>query len=489
MAGEFTAVGLGVKTPDMMGKLSQLLSIQAQKQALEGQRAEVAGAVQTQQQRAHLADYMKNKIQSHLGEDGTYDLNSISNDPELAAAAGDQYQEVLGKMADVKNSQLVAKNSLVKLRGDQREAFGEMIGGLRSNEEVLKGTDKGKQLVNEALAQYGEMYGPDALPVLRSYAAPLQKTGDYDTTLRAIQQQTMSASAQAAAQQPNFVNTGKKLKQVGTGAAPTDDIGLEVPPGAQVLTDAKGAQFLWNPADNSVKPVGAGRGGDQSGPAAPPTAPSAPGFTQPTYMGQEKDIAANQDEVSRVRAAADTVPQNRDIFKHILKLADDTNTGPLVSFFQKNAIGGQVFGDNYQELAKYLEKNAIAQMQAMGGPPSDARLSAAVASNGSTQFNPKALKAVTQFNHAANTGLDWFRQGIDHAVGTSNPDYTSLPRFKSDWAKNFSIDVFRLQNAIEDGDDHAKAEVLNGLSDKDADALVKKLDNLESLSKTGHLPK
>ncbi len=128
-------------------------------------------------------------------------------------------------------------------------------------------------------------------------------------------------------------------------------------------------------------------------------------------------------------------------------------------------------------------------MQAMGGPPSDARLSAAVASNGSTQFNPKALKAVTQFNHAANTGLDWFRQGIDHAVGTANPDYTALPKFKSEWAKNFSIDVFRLQNAIDDGDEHAKNEVLNGLSDKQADALLKKLDNLESLSKTGHLPK
>lgn len=485
---EFTAVGLGSKTPDMMGKLSQLLSIQAQKQALQGQSAEVAGAVQTQNQRAHLADYMKNKIQSHLGEDGTYDLNSISNDPELAAAAGDQYQEVLGQMANVKSSQLAAKNSLVKLRGDQREAFGEMIGGLRSNEEVLKGTDKGKQLVNEALAQFGEMYGPDALPVLRSYAAPLQKTGDYETTLRAIQQQTMSASAQAAAQQPNFVSTGKKLTQVGTGAAPTADIGLEVPPGAQVLTDAKGAQFLWNPADNSVKPVGAG-GGSAPKPTDAIAPPKANGFTQPTYMGQEKDIAANQDEVSRVRAAADTAPQNRDIFKHILKLADDTNTGPLVSFFQKNAIGGQVFGDNYQELAKYLEKQAIGQMQAMGGPASDARLSAAVAANGSTTFNPKALKAVTEFNHAVNTGLEQFRQGIDKAVGTTNADYTALPQFKADWAKNFSIDVFRLQNAIDDGDEKAKAAILNGLSDKQADSLLKKLDNLETLSKTGHLPK
>lgn len=483
MADAPALVGLGVRSPDMMGKLSALLSIKQQQQALRAQTAEASGAEQTQNQRAALADYMGHKIQKHLGEDGTYDLNSISNDPELAAAAGDQYQEVLGHMATVKNAQIVAKDSLVKLRGDQREAFGQMIGALRSNKDVLDGTEKGKQLVNQALEQYGTMYGEDALPVLRSYAAPLQRTQDYPATLKAIQQQTMAAESQASAQQPNFVNTGKKLKQVGTGAAPTEDIGIEVPPGAQVLTDAKGAQFLWNPTDNSVKPIGAGKG---PAPTNAIVSPKGSGFTQPTYMGQEKDVAANQDEVARVRAAADTAPQNRDIFKHILKLADDTNTGPLVNFFQKTAIGGQVFGDNYQELAKYLEKQAIGQMQAMGGPASDARLSAAVAANGSTTFNPKALKAVTQFNHAVNTGLEEYRQGIDKAIGTKNPDYTALPQFKADWAKNFSIDVFRLQNAIADGDEYAKAEVLNGLSDKEADALIKKLDNLESLAKTGH---
>jgi hypothetical protein len=496
MADSPALVGLGFKSPDIGGKLSQLLSIKQQQQQLRAQTAEASGAEQTQNQRAALADYMSHKVQKHLGEDGTYDLNSIASDPELAAAAGDKYQDVLGQMADVKNHQLAAKDSLVKLRGDQRAAFGQMIGALRSNKDVLENSDKGKQLVNQAMEQFGTMYGEDALPVLRAYAAPLQRTADPDATLKAVQQQTMSADAQAAAQQPNFVNTGKKLKQVGTGAAPTDDIGIEVPPGAQVLTDGKGAQFLWNPSDNSVKPIGTGKGGasasapeSASSPTAPPAQKPASGFTQPTYPGYDKDIAANQDEVSRVRAAADTAPQNRDIFKHILKLADDTNTGPLVNFFQKTAIGGQVFGDNYQELAKYLEKQAIGQMQAMGGPASDARLSAAVAANGSTTFNPKALKAVTQFNHAVNTGLEEYRQGIDQAVGTSNADYTALPRFKSDWAKNFSIDVFRLQNAIADGDEHAKAEVLNGLSDKEADGLVKKLDNLESLSKTGHLPK
>ena len=42
--------------------------------------------------------------------------------------------------------------------------------------------------------------------------------------------------------------------------------------------------------------------------------------------------------------------------KAMLKLADETNTGPLVSYLQNTKIGGQVFGDDYQELGKYLEK-------------------------------------------------------------------------------------------------------------------------------------
>ena len=111
-------------------------------------------------------------------------------------------------------------------------------------------------------------------------------------------------------------------------------------------------------------------------------------------------------------------------------------------------------GDNYQELGKFLEKNAIQNMATMGGPPSDARLNAAAAANGSTQFNPGALQAVTKFNDATTTAMDKYRQGVDKTVGLKNSDYTSLPAFKSAWAKNMDVDVFRVENAIRDGEHH-----------------------------------
>jgi hypothetical protein len=45
---------------------------------------------------------------------------------------------------------------------------------------------------------------------------------------------------------------------------------------------------------------------------------------------------------------------------------------------------------------------------------------------------------------------------MDNIVGTKNPDYTKLPEFKKQWAKNFDMDVFRLENAMADGNTAAQ---------------------------------
>lgn len=469
-------VGLNAQVPDVMGKLSHLLQIQHQ-------QTQLAGEQQSLRQRQALASYDWNE---HIGEDGTLDLESVVRDPKLRAAAGDQYQDVISRAVQGKQQQLAQKQTLVGLRNDQREAFAEMVGGLRSDKDVSDDNEKGRQKVNQAMAQYADMYGDDTLPVLRAYAGSLQKApqGRLSDALRAVQLQAHHTTNQLAAQAPEYTATGSKLTQTNPNAAAGSDITLDLPPGASLVTDQTGAQFVLNPQTNTVTPVGGGRA-PSGGPA--PNTPPRRGFKQPDYAGQNEDIANYQHEVANTRAAADAAPANRNIFQHILNLADETNTGPLVSYIQNNAIGGQVFGDNYQELGKYLEKNAIANMQAMGGPPSDARLSAAVAANGSTKFNPKALKAVTQFNYATNTGLERYRQGLDKAVGLKEQDYTKLPQFKSDWAKNFDIDAFRLENAVADGNTSAQREILDGLTPARRKEVARKMKNLDTLAQTGSL--
>jgi hypothetical protein len=325
-------VGLQSQTPDVLGKLSQLLTI-------SGQRAQVQQEQQTARQRANLAKYDWNK---HVGADGTIDIESL-NDPELMHAAGDQYQNVLANAIATKQNQLSAQKTLIGLRGDQRQAFGEIMNGLRSDADVAEDNERGRQKVNEAMVQYGQQYGEQVLPVLEAYVKPLQKApkGRLADALKIIGLQTESVDTQLSQQGPQYTNTGPELVDVNPNTAPgtsPKSLKLGLGPGMHILTDAKGATFAFNPQTNTVTPVGAGgRGPAPSGPA--PTGPSpnaAPGstFTQPSYQGQEKDISRNQDEVATTRAAADQAPANRNIFQHILSLADDTKTGPLISYLQ-----------------------------------------------------------------------------------------------------------------------------------------------------------
>jgi len=471
-------VGLQAQPPNTIQKLSQILGMRQQ-------RAQTESAEQSQRQRAAIASYDFGK---HVGDDGTVDLNSLTTDPDLRAAAGDQYLEVLQHAAAAKQQQLEAKSKLFNLRGDQVSGLAKTLDPLLADSDVVEDNEKGRQKVNEAWMLYGQLFGDEALPVLQAYASPLKNApkGKMSQALRMIQMQALDVEQQRQAQMPTLVNKGSALTNVNPNVAigSGGDIPLSVGPGVQILTDQKGAQFAFDPQKNTVTPVGSGRGGP-----APGAAPNQPTFQQPSYVGQTADIQMQQHEVQQVRATADQAPSNRNIFQHILKLADETSTGPLAAFLQKTKIGGQAFGDNFQELNKYLEKNAIANMQAMGGPPSDARLSAAVAANGSGEFNPKALKAVTEFNYATNTGIEKYRQGVDKAVGTGGAvDYGQLPRFKADWAKNFDVDAFRLENAVADGDQASQRKILEELSPARRKEVARKMRNLDSLAETGRLP-
>jgi hypothetical protein len=206
------------------------------------------------------------------------------------------------------------------------------------------------------------------------------------------------------------------------------------------------------------------------------------------YAGQGADIQSFQNEVQQTRADAQQAPLAHNINQQILRLADNAKTGPGTEIWQ-HAVGalGAPLGlspsANYQELGKFLEKNAINNMQSMGGPPSDARLSAAAAANGSTTFSPEALKAVTKFNDATTSALMQYRQGLDHAVGMGqNVNYTNLPAYKAAWAKNFDVNIFRVENAMRDGDTQELHKIAKELGPDGLKALAQKRQNLQALS-------
>lgn len=478
MAGEFTGVGLGIQSPDIMTKLSNLLTIKSQQQALQGQAAEVASAQQSQRQRAALAKYDFGK---HIGDDGTVDLNSLTSDPDLRAAAGDQFLEIVSHAATAKEQQLAAKQKLVALKSDQRNALSDMLGPLLSDKDVAEGSEKGKQKVNDAFTQYGELYGKDVLPVISAYAPGVQKAPPHQLAagLRAIQMQAQSASQQVATQQPNLVNRGPVLTNVNPNVAAdaAADVPLDVGPG--IFTDANGRQFKLDPRTNQMTPVGSG---GVVAPGAPPTQ-AGPKFTQPV-PGQ----AGIQQDLETARKADADYGANRHVNDTILKLSEDTATGPGTAAWHKalgrvtGLAGGNQIAD-YQTISAMLDRQAAMSAKQMGLPDTNAGLQTAAGLSGTTDYAPEALQTKVKLTDALVEGSHQYRQGLDKVVGTGqNQDLTRYNDFRAQWADNFDPNIFRAENAIRRGDKKELQAIKDEVGTRGMAELKQKSDNLHKLA-------
>jgi hypothetical protein len=404
----------------MMGKMSQLLQIKQQQQALRSSTAEAASAEQSQRQRAALAKYDWNK---HLGADGTIDLNT-AGDPELMAAAGDQYQQVLQNMVAAKSSQLEAKSKLTALRGDQREAFGQMMNSLRSDSDVAEDNERGRQKVNEEMIKYGEMYGEDVLPVLEAYAKPLQKApkGRMADALRAIGLQSVSVSDAMAKQQPQYAGAGNRLTNVNPLAIGAKDIPLGISPGMSTMVDPRtGNPLTINEQTGAVGNLGEGFPGDAPGTPTPQhwsqSPPQRPaGMPAPFVPGQKEATEAAAAGVAargvEAQQKAESSAQAIDSLSRARTILDgdiDTGGGFEAITKMKNALSGIAGFDNAGTDANSLVKN-LARYQASratsaGLGNTDAARELAEKGSPNTKINKGALKGIVTQSLAVEQAL------------------------------------------------------------------------------------
>lgn len=474
MAGEFTGVGLGIQSPDMMTKLSQLLTIR-------GQQAEVAGAQQTQRQRSALATYDFGK---HIGDDGTVDLNSLTTDPALRAAAGDQYLDVLSHAAVAKQQQLEAKQKLVGLKGEQRNALSDMLGPLLSDKDVTEGNDKGKQKVNDAFVQYGELYGKDVLPVISAYAPGVQKAPPHQLAagLRAIQMQAQSASQQVASQQPNLVSTGASLKNVNPNAAAdaASNVPLTLAPGEQdtVSTDQLGNQnrILRTPRGDIA--ATAPLGGPEGGPAR---------FGVGERQSFEHQANANFEAVTANRTAASMAPQQLDQINKALKLSKDVSTG---AWAQKRAnvesgIGSLIPGfsglddaSKLQELDKFSERIATDASRVLGvNAKTDAERESIHKQNANIGYTPQAIQAVLQYAKAQTMAMEAKGNAQESWLKQQGNGITKQHEFETAFRQAYDPVVFQLQAADPEG----QKKIIADLTPKEAAELKEKRKKLREL--------
>lgn len=465
---------------------SKILGLKQQEQAIAGQAAEVS---QEQQKNQELKQAQSLSLSVKNGAyrlpDGSLNRMKLADD---IASLGPYAEGMSNQLISQSNEIVANQQAHQNLNRSQQQQMGASFGALAANGALTR-TD----IIN-TFSQLADMNpSPDFHRMLFSMATHLPTNASPQQLQQLMRQWSIAAtSPEGAAGQ---TNPAVSMVQGPHGLVPTN-VNPQYPGGVAPVgpTQAQGIPptVVTNPvtqAPTVMGPQGAGGGGAPQSNASPAYPRES---TMQPYPGEQRDIAGFQQMVDQVRTQGDQAPLMHNINQSIMRLSESAKTGPGSSAWQ-HAIGalGAPFGlsptASYQEVSKFLEKNAISNMQAMGGPPSDARLSAAAAANGGPEFSPKALQYVTRFNDATVTGLEMYREGLDKAVGTVGPNYLATPAFRSAWAKNFDIRVFELHNALESGDKDGVKEVLSGLTRQQAQALNQKWENLKKLAQTGSL--
>jgi hypothetical protein len=496
--GSPVATGVNVNPNQAIQTLSGLLSLKQQRQALDTgalqQQGVAAQAAQSQQQNQELqalSQFTRNAVTdpTFRKEDGSLDMEKFQKG---AAAVAPVYGHAyIGQATSNANAMIDNRKALLGLSNEQRRTLGGYFGAVAAKpnanrDDFLDAAERARTVSQDPAYQRSIDRMLMSAPNVRDLSTAQAS--------QAVRQWARGISMETGA--PVSAESGPAVQMIQgpSGLVPTN-VNPQSPGGVGAVGPAQAQgiapQIVTSPVTGGQGVVG-GSGGLNPRPIGGAGVPSGPSPWQP-YPGQQGDIKTYQTEVQGTRQAADAAPTARNINAQILRLADNAKTGPGTEVWQ-HAVGALAapFGlsptASYQELGKFLEKNAIQNMTSMGGPPSDARLSAAAAANGSTHFSPEALKAVTKFNDATNTALMQYRQGMDRAVGMGqNVDYTRLPAFKAAWAKNFDVDVFRVENAIRDGDKAELTKIRSELGPKRLQELGQKSANLRLLEQ-GQIP-
>jgi hypothetical protein len=485
--------GNPVQMPDVnpsrgIQTLSGLLSLKQQQQGLQqGQQALDTGAAQLQQEQQKAAELQQARAVlqriptgDYRDKNGDLDAQRLSTD---LAAIGPFAGAAAGQVISIGNDLVTNQKALQNLTEESRGQIGGVLNSLATNPNTTR------RDVTDAVTDWIADHAGDKNAVRVGKGAIQLVTALQDgPQLRSFLSNIAGQFAKSQQSTPTSIDTGavvqpgQVLNATGEFSPSGKPVTKGIAPGWRLHTDERtGNSYLINEQTQEVQDLGKGKSGRTSS------------LPAPYYPGQMEDTRRFQDEVNATRAAGDQAPIAANINSQILRLSKNASTGPGSEVWQ-HAIGalGAPFGlspsASYQEIGKFLEKNAIANMQSMGGPPSDARLSAASAANGSTTFSPAALQAVTKFNDATTTGLAQYRQGIDKAVGMGpQTDYTKLPKFKSDWTKNFDVNVFRVENAIRDGDQEELAKITKEVGAEGLKKLAEKRAKLQKLSADGGL--
>lgn len=498
MPDSIPAVGAQIKGMDPnqgMSTLSGILGIQQQRQQIAANAAELQKAQQLMKERQGIQAMMQSgkddQGNSILGDDGEPDASKIIPAiGRIAPLSGQQYAQNIIKTASEK---VALRAASTNLDADQRQLTSGVaraqIGTNNSAEDFQKS-------LQPLLDKHPEMattikYAGNLAKVIDAMKDPAQR----DKAWLHLAQQLENPTEVAAQQAPSttMVQAPTGLQPVQTNQNAPGGIG----PNGPLIRQGISPEFIRLP-NGQVVPAGAGQGGMGSGagggraPVAPAPGeartaaqdappPNAPTAVQDAYRDAVKNTKAHTDEVRHNDA---DYGLNRHINQQILKLSNDTDTGPGTDVWHHalGAIAGPFGGNNvadYQTIGAYLDRQAALSTRQMGLPDTNAGLATAASLSGTTGYQKNALQTKVKLTDALVEGAHQYRIGLDKVAGFSGqPSPVAVDRYRAAWAANFDPTVYLYKNA-----DKAERKVIaSHLTPQQAATLKKKAQALDALS-------
>ena len=504
-----TPVADQIKVPDAnqsLHTISNMLGMKQQQQTIQSNNYELQKQQDTQ-------DFFKNfDPLSHVGADGTIDIDSSLQDPNFKKA-GAAKTTIMQSLLDLKNHSLQNKQALATLNGAVVGQMDTQLGALQSDGDVSADTIDPETGINAGRAKLSaffdnfEKQSPDAARIAQIYRPMIEHVpqGKLSGALRALQLQAESAREQidTTSPTPQFVQTKKGVQGVNANANAPMPVGTlmgkpvqnTLPPG--IVVDNQGAPRVYGAGGAGLPSAGGG-----GAPQTPPPPNKLQPLTRPQPFAPKVDQENYNNQISSARETVTTAssvandPMNgvqatRFRNTRILDLIPHARTGGIGSkaWNQIESILPREFqsGDAYQDLEHYTAQNSASLAKTMGVPSTNMGAQTASAAAGNVDRNPGALAEITKTNDALNTAFDLYNRGLQKVSGNGN-DNSRVNSYKQAFGQALDINAMRWADAHRRGDQEEQDAIAKSVGKEGMKRINQSLRIIKSLASTGDLP-
>lgn len=508
---DFTPVGNTIIPPNPMtgiNTLSGILGLQQQKQALQGQTAQVQQEQLKAQQMQGVQDFFQQwDPTQHLSPDGTTDADSVHSSSAYKNA-GNAKPLIDQQLLQIKQGQLQNKQALSTLDDGLINRYATTMGTLADDPEVKAGGINGQAKVAEALQNFSKLQpeaarvasvfggavkgapkGPDGVSVPNlGHLVQTQQLMGADVLGQRGQQGQNASIDLGGTVQPGIVRPAIEGGGFTSTGAP---IPKTIPPGFELTEDPiTHNKYLWNRQTGQTKPFGTGAptgGGGPPSPAAPPLAPPQRQIGE--AEAQSAQVNTNfQNHQANVNASR-TANQQLDQIHNVINLLDSgvkTGQGAQALAQSEQALSQIIpgLGNADSQAAKldlvnkFLERIGSDYGSLNGSPAkTDAGAESLRQQIGSTGYNPNALRSVMKYTAAQYSAAQAKDAGEQQFFAQKGNGILNQDQYEKQWRNSYDPRVFQLANEPKE----VSKAALQSMSPVDRATFLKKYAELKTM--------